>query len=117
MKIIDHNIMRSDLSLVVYMAGGETEAKFKKEYPALYNWVFPKTIPPPGTLIITNVTFDIKHAVFFVKDDDGRIRAGDMYDCYKPLKDYVKDLNINDDEIGITEELYKVIIERDYIRE
>ena len=109
--------MRSDLALVIYMADGEAATNFKRAYPALYNWTFPKSIPPPGTLIITNATFDIKHAIFFVKDINGRISVGDMYDCYKPLKDYVRDLEIKDEEIGITEELYKIIIERDYIRE
>lgn len=109
--------MRPDLALVIYMADGEAAENFKREHPALYNWVFPKSVPPLGTLIITNAAFNVKHAIFFVKGVDGRISAGDMYDCYKPLKDYVRGLEIEDKEIGITEELYKVIIERDYIRE
>ena len=117
MKVISNDVMRSDLALVIYMADGEAAENFKRKHPALYNWVLPKSMPPPGTLVITNATFDIRHAIFFVKDADGRISAGDMYDCYKPLKDYVRDLGIEDEEIGMTEELYKVIIERDYIKE
>ena len=117
MKIIKNDIMKSDAHIIVYLSQGEVVEQLKREHPAIYNWVFPRTPLPPGSMIKTGASPTQGHIVLFAADEYGGIKASDMYECFKSFKEYVKDYGVNEEDIAITEELYRVIKNKDYIKE
>lgn len=118
MKIIDGDIMNADVNLIVYLANGTVADKLKREHPSIYNWVFPRSPLPPGSIIKSGATPWQAHVIMFAAVDEyGGIKASDLHECFSEFKKYVKDYNIDEQDIGITRELYKVIKEKNYIEE
>lgn len=109
--------MQSDAPVIIYLANGETAKQLKEEHPSIYSWVFPRTLLPVGSMIKAGATPWQSHIILFAQDEYGGIKAGDMYDCFMACNEYIKELNISEDDIALAKELYQVIIERDYIKE
>jgi len=117
MKIIKGDMMKSDIPIVVYLSRGKVAQKLKEEHPAIYSWVFPRKSLPLGSMIKTGATPHQGHVIFFAEDEYGGIKAGDLYSCFKAFKDYANFVDLDEDDIGITEELYLTIKNKDYIKE
>ena len=112
MKLYKGDIIKSEADLIVYLSNGSVARNFKNKQPATYNWVFPRRPLPIGSIMICG-----KHVIFFAEDEYGGIRAGDMYECFKELKHYINEMGIDEENVAITEELYRIITKRDYINE
>lgn len=117
MKIITGDIMNSDTSIVVYISNGSVAKHLKKEHSSIYDWVFPRSPLSVGSIIKTGATPWQSHVIMYAADEYGGIKASDMYDCFNALKEYLIDYNIDENDIGITQELYQIIKNKDYIRE
>lgn len=117
MKIISNDVMTADNNLVVYLSDGEAARQLKEEHPTIYNWVFPRTPLPLGGFVKTGVTPWMGHVVMYAVDEYGGIKASDLHECFSEFKKYVKENNIDENEIGITKELAEIIINKDYIKE
>lgn len=117
MKIVTGDIMKSDASIVVYISNGNVAKQLKEEHASIYNWVFPRSSLPAGSIIKTNATPWQGHVIMYAADEYGGIKASDMYECFNALKGYLKDYDIKESDVGITQELYQIIKTKDYIKE
>lgn len=117
MKIINGDIMNSDTPIVVYISNGSVAKHLEEKHSSIYDWVFPRSPLPAGSIIKTGATPWQSHVIMYAADEHGGIKASDMYDCFNALQEYLRDYNIDENNIGITQELYHIIKNRDYIRE
>ena len=109
--------MKSDAPIIIYLSNGKIAEQLKKEHPSIYSWVFPRSALPIGSMLKVGATPCQSHIILFAEDEYGGIKVGDMYDCFSACDQYIKDMELNEDDIAITDELYQIIKQRDYIKE